>query len=65
MLLKSQIIPAIQKILKEGAVKFAIENRKISRPDTTPFREATKPVYDEWTPIIGKDLIDKVLAAAK
>ena len=76
--------PDIQKILKEGAVKFAIENRKISqetegklladleakgmkvsRPDITPFREATKTVYDEWTPIIGKDLIDRVLAAAK
>jgi tripartite ATP-independent transporter DctP family solute receptor len=76
--------PDIQKILKEGAVKFAIENRKInqetegklladleakgmkiSRPDITSFREATKPVYDEWAPVIGKELIDKVLAATK
>jgi tripartite ATP-independent transporter DctP family solute receptor len=37
----------------------------ISRPDITLFREATKSVYNEWAPIIGKDLIDKVAAAAK
>lgn len=74
----------IQQILKEGAVKFAVENRKlnqevegklladleakgmkVSRPDITPFREATKSVYDEWTSVIGKELIDKAVAAAK
>lgn len=76
--------PDIQKILKEGAVKFALESRqlnqqaesklladlemkgmKVSRPDIGPFREATKPVYDEWVPVIGKELIDRVVAAAK
>lgn len=80
-----QHLPAdIQKVLKEGAVKFALENRKmnqeseaklladlaakgmkVSRPDITAFREATKPVYDEWKAVLGAELIDKVIAAAK
>ncbi|SFL97980.1 TRAP transporter substrate-binding protein [Pelosinus propionicus] len=76
--------PDIQKILKEGAVKFAKETRrlnqeaegklladleargvKVSRPDVTPFREATKPVYDELVPVVGKELMDKVLTTVK
>ncbi|MBP2654650.1 MAG: DctP family transporter solute-binding subunit [Firmicutes bacterium] len=76
--------PDVQKILKEGAVKFAKETRrlnqeaegklladleargvKISRPDVTPFREVCKPVYDEWAPVVGKELMDKVLTAVK
>ena len=74
----------IQKILKEGAVKFALESRqlnqkaegklladlerkgmKVSHPDIGPFRQATQPVYDEWASVIGKELIDRVIAAAK
>ena len=76
--------PDIQKIMKEGAVKFAGEHRKmnvdmegkmlkeleekgmkVSKPNLDPFRAATKAVYDEWTPALGKDLIDRVLAAVK
>jgi len=74
----------VQKIIKEGAVKFAAEQRRIdaeadskyladlaakgmiiARPDIEPFRVATKPVYDEWAPVIGKELLDKVIAATK
>jgi TRAP-type C4-dicarboxylate transport system substrate-binding protein len=76
--------PDIQKVLKEGAVKFAVESRrinqeaegkalseleakgmKISRPDIGLFRESTKSVYDEWSAALGKELIDKVISAAK
>ena len=78
-------LPAdVQKLLQEGAVKFAKEHRrmvaemeskqlaefeasgmKVSRPDITPFREATKSVYAEWEKTLGKDLVDKVIAGAK
>ncbi len=36
----------------------------VSRPDLTPFRESTKSVYDEWSEVFGKELIDEVLMAA-
>jgi len=74
----------VQKVLKEGAVKFAQEHRKmvvdseaqlltdleakgmkVSKPDLKPFQDATKPVYTEWEATLGKELIDKVLEAAK
>ncbi|WHH57330.1 TRAP transporter substrate-binding protein [Petroclostridium sp. X23] len=78
-------LPAdVQKVLKEGAVKFAQEHRKmiqeneaklladleskgmkVSRPDLKPFQEATKSVYAEWESVLGKDLIEKIQAAAK
>lgn len=76
--------PDVQKVLKEGAVKFAAEHRKmdadnegklladleakgmkVTKPNLAPFREATKAVYDEWVPVLGKDLMDRILAAAK
>ncbi|MDF2524198.1 MAG: DctP family transporter solute-binding subunit [Clostridiales bacterium] len=74
----------VQKVLKEGAVKFAAEHRKlvndseanllkgleskgmkISRPDTKTFQDATKSVYTEWEATLGKDLITKIVEAAK
>jgi tripartite ATP-independent transporter DctP family solute receptor len=74
----------VQKVLKEGAVKFAKEHRamiaendtklladleskgmQISRPDLKPFKEATKSVYKEWEATLGKDLIEKIQAAAQ
>lgn len=76
--------PDVQKVLKEGAVKFAIEHRKmdadneskliadleakgmkVNKPNLAPFREATKAVYDEWVPVLGKDLMDRMIAAVK
>jgi len=76
--------PDIQKVMKEGAVKFAAEHRRldqemegqmlkelqekgmqINRPDLGPFRQATKSVYDEWVPVLGKDLTDRVTAEVK
>ena len=78
-------IPAdIQKLLEEGAIKFAQEHRrlvaemeaeqlagfekkgmKVSRPDMKPFQEATKSVYAEWEPTLGKDLMNRVLETVK
>ena len=74
----------VQKVLKEGAVKFAAEHRKlnlemevkmvadleakgmkISRPNREPFRQATQVIYTEWEPVVGKDLMKKVVDAAK
>lgn len=76
--------PDVQKVMKEGAVKFAAEHRKmdaenegklladleakgmkVSKPNLAPFREATKSVYDEWIPVLGKDLLERIMAAAK
>lgn len=76
--------PDVQKVLKEGAVKFAAEHRKmdtdnegkliadleakgmkVNKPNLAPFREATKAVYDEWQPVLGKDLMDRIVAAVK
>lgn len=76
--------PDIQNILKEGAVKFAVESRKIgqetentlllslqtkgmiiNRPDIAQFRAATKTVYNEWTPVVGREMIDKIVVAAQ
>ena len=37
----------------------------VSRPDTKPFVEATASVYEEYAAKFGKDLIDKVVAAAQ
>ena len=30
----------------------------VTHPDLTPFREAVKPVLEEWAPTIGEDLVD-------
>jgi tripartite ATP-independent transporter DctP family solute receptor len=79
-----KLTPEQQKVVKEGAIKFAGEHRrlnseiqdkdladleakgmKVSRPDVTPFREATKGVYAQWTPVLGDDLIKRVVAATK
>jgi TRAP-type C4-dicarboxylate transport system substrate-binding protein len=38
---------------------------KVSKPDLAPFQEATKSVYAEWESVLGKDLIEKIQAAAK
>ena len=74
----------VQKVLQEGAVKFAAEHRKlvndseaqllkgletkgmkISRPDIKAFQDATKSVYTEWESTLGKDLINRIVEAAK
>lgn len=49
------------KLLEDLKAKGMIVNS----PDLAPFREATKSVYTEWTPVLGKDLIDRVQAAIK
>jgi TRAP-type C4-dicarboxylate transport system substrate-binding protein len=33
----------------------------VVEPDLTPFKEAVKPVWEKFEPIVGKDLIDKVV----
>jgi TRAP-type transport system periplasmic protein len=38
---------------------------KVDTPNLGPFRQATKGVYTEWEGILGKDLIDRVIAASK
>jgi tripartite ATP-independent transporter DctP family solute receptor len=35
---------------------------KVSRPDLAPFVKATEPVYKQFEPVFGKDLIDQVRA---
>ena len=32
----------------------------VSTPDLKPFRDAVKPVYDQYTPKYGKDLIESI-----
>jgi len=76
--------PNIQKIMKEGAIKFAKEHRKmvadtdaalladlqakgmkVSKPNLKPFQDATRSVYAEWEPALGKPLIDRIVKEAK
>ena len=58
-----------RKLFAEGDAKL-LEDLKakgmlVNSPNLAPFREATKSVYDEWVPTLGKDLIDRIIAATK
>ncbi len=33
----------------------------VTHPDLEPFREAVRPVIDEWGPIVGEDLVDAAI----
>ena len=72
---KKVISDAAKKYAVENRKMFAEQNEKlladlkekgmiISKPDLTPFRNATKSVYDEWSVVFGEELVNKVLAAA-
>jgi tripartite ATP-independent transporter DctP family solute receptor len=37
---------------------------KVNQPELTPFRNATKSVYDEWQDVFGKSLVTKIIKAA-
>ncbi len=53
--------------MEEAQLKeFEAAGMQVSRPDMTPFREATKGIYTdpEWEKVLTKDLIDKVVKAA-
>jgi TRAP-type C4-dicarboxylate transport system substrate-binding protein len=34
--------------------------KEVTRPDAAAFREVMKSVYQEWEPLVGKDLLDLV-----
>ncbi len=38
---------------------------ELSPEQRAAFREATKPVYDQWAPRIGTDLVDRVQKIAE
>lgn len=38
---------------------------EVSRPDTLIFQVATANVYEKWAEVLGQDLIDNIIAAAK
>jgi C4-dicarboxylate-binding protein DctP len=51
---------------QDKAVKLAEERfKEITRPDTAPFAEAVRPVYDIMAERMGQDIIDEVQAFLK
>nr|WP_246149323.1 hypothetical protein [Skermanella pratensis] len=47
--------------LKQRGMQIA----ELSPEQRAAFREATKPVYDQWAPRIGTDLVDRVQKIAE
>jgi len=41
------------------------QGMQINYPDTTPFRHEAQPIYEEWAPIIGRELLKRVIGAAQ
>ncbi len=54
-----------RQMLKEADEKYIADMKKfgtvITTPDTTPFREMVKPVYDKYSKDIGEDIIKQIL----
>jgi len=79
-----KLSPETQKVLRDGAVRFAAESRRanqeleekllkemeangmnVIRPPTEPFRLAAQPIYEEWSTIIGKELLLRIMQEAR
>jgi len=58
-----------RRMFKESDAKLLDDLKargmKVSTPALDPFRAATKRVYDEWVPVLGRELVNRAVEAAK
>ncbi|WP_018924885.1 DctP family TRAP transporter solute-binding subunit [Salsuginibacillus kocurii] len=41
--------------------QLAEEGMEVTEPDLDPFEEAVEPVIEEWSPVVGEDLVDDAM----
>ncbi len=52
---------ASQELEQRYLVELEELGMTVTHPDLEPFREAVRPVIDEWGPTVGEDLVDAAL----
>ncbi|MDV6318149.1 TRAP transporter substrate-binding protein [Chromohalobacter sp. HP20-39] len=52
---------ASQELEKRYLKKLEKLGMTVTHPDLAPFREAVRPVIDEWAPTIGEDLVEAAI----